>query len=432
MMKMIKPGQCVLRRYVSDECFAQGGEASLYKATDQQTGSTVVVKRLDQSPGDAGYATGVERFRRMAQIRLGHPNVVDPLDYGEENGDAFLILPFFEGCNLEHHIAAKGGKLPVVEAVAIAVEIARGLQALHDNGVIHCDVKPANVLVTVEGRIMLTDLGICRIIGQPDITNGAAIQGSPCWMTPEQFDRPGSEDHRTDLYSSGAVLYYMSTGTMSATGNDNDAIRSYILYCDIPDIRRVDPSIPEHVGSACMRLLAKRPDDRFQSAEEFIQAIQRNALPAAGSYCLSCGYVLQQGSRFCCVCGVSADSHQSQPAQCLACGTPVNGQSVCQGCNRLFSAAGHQLRVVEGPLTGMFFLIPEGTFYVGRQELSPRDCHISRRHFSVNCLNGHVYLQDAGSTNSTYVDGQVAVRPTQLSPGQKILIAGNTAVYTRN
>ena len=118
--------------------------------------------------------------------------------------------------------------------------------------------------------------------------------------------------------------------------------------------------------------------------------------------------------------------------QCLACGSPVNESSLCPGCNKPFNPRGHRLQFTTGPLTGLTFLIPEGIFEVGRDELSPRDHHISRKHFAVACLNGSVSVQDIGSTNKTYIEGQVALKPTKLVANQQLVVAGNTAVYINN
>lgn len=432
MMKMLKPGQCLLKRYAANDCFAQGGEASLYKASDQQTGDTVVVKRLDQSPGDAGYAAGIARFRRMAQIKLGHPNVVDPLDYGEENGDVFLILPFIEGRNLEHHIASKGGKLPVDEAVFIVVEIANGLSAIHQNGIVHRDIKPSNILIATDNRVLITDMGICKVLDQQTLTTGTGVLGSLKWMSPEQVMQTGQVDHRSDLYSLGVMLYSMLTGHATIQGGDvGTAMLSICKYVP-PSLRQLDSSIPEHIDQACMRLLVKQPEGRFQSAQEFIQAVQGVAQPVFGSFCSSCGVTIHPDSNYCPQCGADSSMPRNQVVRCLACGCPVNGAAVCPGCNKPFSRSGHRLSFTTGPLTGSVFLIPEGIFYVGRNELTSRDYHISRRHFSVACSNGTVHVQDAGSTNKTYVAGQIAVLPTMLRPNQQIAVAGNTAIYTCN
>ena len=432
MTKMMQMRQLILGRYVIEDYIAEGGQFSVAKASDQQTGSPVVVKQLIASPNDPGHPQALARLQRMAQIKLGHPNVVDPIEYGEENGEHYIIMPFHEGCNLEHHIAARGGRLPIEEAIFTAVEMAKGLQALHDNGVVHRDVKPPNVLITSDNRILLTDLGICRVVTQQTITTGSDLQGSLHWMSPEQVLKPGSEDHRSDLYSLGAVTYFMITGAMPSQGNDPGTILLNICQQVPQSLRQLDPSIPEHIDHACMRLLAKQPEGRFQSAQEFIQAVQGIAQPVAGSFCSSCGVTIHPDSKYCPNCGADSAMPRNQVVCCLACGCLVNGDALCPGCNKPFSRSGHRLSFTTGPLTGSVFLIPEGIFYVGRNELASRDHHISRKHFSVACSNGTVHVQDANSTNKTYVAGQVAVSPTALRPNQQLAVAGNTATYTCN
>ena len=211
MAKMIQIGQLILGRYLADDYIAGGGQAFVVKAQDQQTSHWVVVKQMHESPEDPGYATAVARFERMAQIRLGHPNVVDPTDSGQEGAEHYVIMPFYEGGNLTKLINARGCKLAVDEAVFISAGIANGLDVIHQNGIVHRDIKPDNILVTPDNRILVTDLGICHVTYQHTLTEGSGILGSARWMAPEQVRSPVQIDHRTDLYSLGVILYVMLT-----------------------------------------------------------------------------------------------------------------------------------------------------------------------------------------------------------------------------
>ena len=256
-------------------------------------------------------------------------------------------------------------------------------------------------------------------------------------MSPEQANDPRNVDHRSDLYSLGAVFYHTLTGSPPVRGTSAGSIVQAILQ-DIPQSpSQISASIPTHVDQACMKLLAKNPDARFQTAQEFIQAIQGQqgqvSMPAIqGCFCNACGTQILPGSRFCSNCGAQLNVSQVQTTRCLACGGLVDDSAACPHCSRLFSPADHRLIFVAGSLSGCIFRIPEGIYIIGRNELSPRDCHISRKHLSVACTNGSVFIQDAGSANKTYVGQQIADIAILLASGEQVCIAGNTATYTSN
>jgi len=183
----------------------------------------------------------------------------------------------------------------------------------------------------------------------------------------------------------------------------------------------------ERDAQACMKLLAKEREARFQSAEDFLAKIGPAPQPDQSSSCPSCGAPLQPTDRFCSKCATNTATGQAA-CRCLACGSVLDGLQRCKGCGRRFSAADHRLSFRSGPLSGIAFRIPEGIFPVGRTQLS--DPYVSRCHFNVACLNGSVQIQDADSVNGTFVAGQPADEPTPIISGQSVLVADNTAVYT--
>ena len=137
-------------------------------------------------------------------------------------------------------------------------------------------------------------------------------------------------------------------------------------------------------------------------------------------------------TKFCPYCGACLGVASVNRVHCLACGAPSRGDYRCSHCNRLFGPVTHQLTFNVGPLSGMVFRIPEGIYPVGRDVLAPRDYSISRQHLQVACVNGAVYVADAGSTNRTYVAGRFADEPIRLTPNVELSIAGNTGTYTSN
>ena len=181
-----------------------------------------------------------------------------------------------------------------------------------------------------------------------------------------------------------------------------------------------------------MRLLAKHPDARFQSAGEFIQAVHGQLVvgPDQGNFCTSCGTAVQAGSHFCHVCGADQGGVTGQAEHCLACGAEVGNASVCRRCSRVFSQVDHRIYFFVGVLSGLTYRVPEGIYVVGRDQLAPRDGTISRRHLGVACLDGAILVHDAGSANKTYVDNTLASNPIRLVSGQQVAIAGNTGTYT--
>jgi len=430
MAKQIQLGQLVLHHYEITDLIAEGGQASIAKGIDKNTGNYVVIRQLAASPGQSYYDEELARFQRTAQIRIGHPNVVDPIDYGQENDEHYIVMPFIEGMTLEKYVAAHGGKLAVNETVSIISSIAGGLGALQQKGIVHRDIKFDNIIVQPDGHSWILDLGICRDINQQTITKGNGLLGTLLYMSPEHVSNPGCEDHRADLYSLGVMFYFMLTGCYPASGNDTKSIILSICQHIPTSPCQLDTSIPSHIGQACMKLLAKQREQRFQTADDFIAAINGTMpIAAANCFCVSCGAQTQQRFQYCCNCGAMLNVSQSQSALCLACGTQAGETTVCPGCGRAFSRCDHRLLFAAGSLAGTIFRIPEGNFTVGRNELSPRDYHISRKQFYMSCTNGWVYVEDAGSTNKTHVAGQPIDRQTLLLPNSEFRIAGNTATY---
>ena len=433
MKDITKIGEIILGRYEVVDPIGQGGQAILVKALDKQTGTHVVIKQLTTPPGDPNYNEAVARFKRAASARIKHQNVVDPIDYQEQDGQHYIIMPFVDGVTLESKLLRNGGKLPIKEAELILIDIAHGLGAIHDKRCVHRDIKPANIMIIHDGHALIVDLGVCRITIEKTITSGEQMIGSLLWMSPEQVKHPEKVDGRSDLYSLGAICYYMLTGMPPVKGNTPEEIITSIFTYILPPPRQFDPSIPAHLDQACMRLLEKLPENRFKTAQEFIAALTGTTpIVKSGRFCTACGAQTQPGSRFCHNCGTLLIELQNQTARCLACGKPAGQEAACTGCGRPFGHSNHHLCFNTGSLAGMVFRIPEGIFTVGRNELAARDMRISRYHLRVACFDGIIFVEDAGSINRTFVAGRFAERPIPLQQGQEVCIAGNTATYNHN
>lgn len=419
MSTMMNIGDRVLGQFEVLDIIAIEGQAVVAKGLDRTAGGSVAIKQL-ATPGNANnYAQELARFQRAGSLRIGHPVIVDPIVCRQEGDSWYLVMPFVEGENLDAFVMCRGGRLPCDQAVAIALNIAEGLQALHNKSVIHRDIKPANVMVQRDGQVRILDLGICKLMQSPTITQGTGMLGSPDWMPEEQKRDARSVDHRADLYPLGALLYYMLTGERPARGSGRGSLSFS------------NPTIPLHIQHICMRMLSDEPQARPQTANEVIIALQ-GASPAALTACQNCGGQLASGASFCTRCGQRANTAAGASTRCLGCGREVDHQPACPHCRLDFGSAGHGLLFQSGPLAGTTFRIPEGAYTVGREQLNPRDSYISRRQFYVICCNGSVFVQDAGSANQTCINGQPAQQPALLLAGQEIRIAGYAGIYIRH
>lgn len=261
-------------RYRLEELIGRGGMASVWRATDTVLERTVAVKRLHARLHDDPELA--ERFRREghAVARLSHPNLVRLLDQGQEGDEPFLVFELVEGRDLKTMIR-RDGRLPVADATAICAQIARALAAAHAAGVVHRDIKSHNVLVTPEGVAKLTDFGIARIIEAEgaNLTKTGIVMGSSDYLAPEQAE--GREvDFRGDVYSLGVVLFEALTGQLPFAGDNPVAVATKHVYEAPPDPRKLSPNIPSEIAGACLRALAKRPQDRYANAAAFASALE--------------------------------------------------------------------------------------------------------------------------------------------------------------
>jgi serine/threonine protein kinase len=391
-----------------------------------------VIKQLATDPCEAHYAEELARFKRSGTLRIDHPAVVDPCDFGEDAGEWYQVMPLIEGENLDLYVRKMGGRLQLDPALTIIREVLQAAAAFHPLQIVHRDIKPNNILIDPAGRPHLIDFGICKILTQSTITSGHGTLGTLPWMPPEQIVNPTSADPRADIYAIGAVLYFILTGRPIVL-EQSDLVQMVRGICQDPLVlpSTLNPSIPPHVDALCQKALAKRPDERFQTAEEFLQALDGTQISQpVVPLCRVCSHPLQSSTdSFCSHCG-STTVHQLFIPRCLACGMEVGENLICPNCRRPFTKSDHRLVFTYGPAAGLIFRIPQGIFEVGRNQICPRDQYVSNLHFRVVCQNDGIAIADLKSLNKTYVAGQSADRPLMLKSGQELRVAHNVATYT--
>ena len=261
-------------RYQVQARIGSGGMAEVYRGHDPVLNRTVAIKIL--LPQWARDTSFVDRFRREAQAaaRLNHPNVVAVYDSGADGDTQWIVMEFIEGRTL-HDFVGEGRRASPTQACEITESICGALASAHAQGVIHRDIKPANVMVTRDGTVKLMDLGIARLITGPETApQTSAILGTAAYMSPEQAQgRP--VDERTDLYSAGAVLYELLTGRPPHTGDSPVAI-AYKQVNEVPaPPSGSNPDVSPALDAVVMRALAKNPANRYRSAREFAEDLER-------------------------------------------------------------------------------------------------------------------------------------------------------------
>lgn len=255
-------------RYTILEHIGGGGMADVYRAHDKLLDRSVAVKVLrPQFTNDDEFVT---RFRREAQAaaRLSHPNIVNMYDVGRDEDTDYIVMEYISGETLKEKIQREG-PLPVELAVRIAIEIAEALEHAHQNNLIHCDIKPHNILVTRSGRIKVTDFGIARAVTSATMTHTGTIIGSVHYFSPEQA-KGGAIGAKSDIYSLGVVLYEMLTGEVPFTGETPVSIALKHLQEEPKALHELNSGVPPLAEAVVLKAMAKEPEGRFESSTEMI------------------------------------------------------------------------------------------------------------------------------------------------------------------
>ena len=249
----------------------------VYRARDPKIDRLVAIKTISlvgiQDSEEQEYR---ERFAQEARAagKLTHPGIVTVFDAGEdpETHEPFFVMEYVAGQPLSEEIAAGGGRLPLSKALQIACQIADALHYAHSNGVIHGDIKPANILISEDGRAKIADFGVARL-SQSVATHAGKIFGSPAYMAPEQLSG-GEPDARSDLFSLGVMFYSMLTGFRPFQGNSAQTVCFKVMNVEPVPVSSLQADLPPELDRIVQRAMAKDPRDRYQDGAEFAADIR--------------------------------------------------------------------------------------------------------------------------------------------------------------
>jgi serine/threonine protein kinase len=266
-------GEVLADRYELEELVGTGGMSNVFRAHDRLLDRKVALKILHQQySGDGEY---VERFRREARsvAALSHPNIVTVIDRGEHGDRQFIVFEYVDGENLKRLIERRG-PAPVATALELAIQIARGLSFAHQQGLVHRDVKPQNVLLNGDGQAKVTDFGIARSLDvKHGMTQTGTVLGTSDYIAPEQAQGQRVDEH-TDVYSLGVVLYELLTTEVPFPGENFVAVAMRHINEPPPPVRAKRPDVSPRVEAAIQRAMAKDPADRFHTMTEFCRELE--------------------------------------------------------------------------------------------------------------------------------------------------------------
>ena len=277
---MLKTGMIIAERYEILGKIGTGGMADVYKAKDHKLNRFVAVKVL--KPEFREDTTFIQKFKSEAQAAavLTHPNIVNVFDVGDDNGVYYIVMELIEGITLKEYISKKG-KLSVKEATSIAIQVSMGLEAAHSHGIVHRDVKPQNIIISMDGKVKVTDFGIARAASSNTISSN--VMGSVHYSSPEQV-RGGYSDEKSDIYSLGITMYEMVTGKVPFDGDTTVAIAIKHLQEEIVPPSVYTPELPHSLEQIILKCTQKSVDRRYQNMEDVTADLKHSLIDPQGDF----------------------------------------------------------------------------------------------------------------------------------------------------
>ncbi len=363
----------------------EGGAARVYKGVSQRDGSVVAVKVLYKA--DPYLRTKFEQEGRKIGLLLRHPHITEVLHYGEaQDGTFYILMEFVSNGSLRQRIRPQVG-LPLPEAVRVAAETCDALYYAHSQGIVHRDIKPENILFGAQDEVKLADFGIAKLAGATTVTQDGLLIGTPYYMSYEQA-KGQPVDARSDVYALGVVLYEMLTGCVPFMGDPLTVVHKHITEAPTPP-SRLNSRIPPAVEQVVMKALEKDINRRFATAEQMARAL---------------GY------------GLPLAQPKAAPARPAAAYPPQAAPPARAQPGYLAIAPDGRVLTLSADVT-----------LLQRRDINPDDPLISRDHARVLRRAGSLWIEDLGSTNGTYLNGQRLFEPALLRPGDEIRL-GNTAL----
>lgn len=399
-------GATLCGRYFLRKFAGSGGTAEVYLAWDQIRATNVAIKVLHPQIDK----TSLHLFKKEAELlrKLEHPFIVRRYDLECHEELIFLVMDWIEGKDLRKYISSICRPLSLDQVSKILIPVCSALSFMHQNGVFHCDIKPANILLHVDGRVLLTDFGVARLASE--IFDG----GTPAYMAPEQI-QDLSVDARTDIYSLGVTLYECLSGgilpfsgdSASSQGNTkSERIKWEHCYKPTPPLNQFNTNLPAQIEKVIHKALSKDSQQRYASPLIFLEAFEK-ACSEMKSYEV-----------------VDTVVKKSQEA------IPIPEKSI-RAVPSSVSVASTHLFCKAGQYAGKVIPIAETQMDIGRlsgNQLCLRDPSVSRRHARIVCTRRAVYIQDEGSTVGTFVNGRRVLGPQVLNNGDVIVI-GNGQIF---
>lgn len=435
------------------ERIGAGGMAAVFKAYQPTLDRYVAIKVLP-----AHYAQDpvfVKRFVQEARsvAKLAHPNIVQVHDFGEENNITYIVMEYVDGGTLKDRLKRA---LPVPEAVDFIIQAAEGLDCAHRNGIIHRDVKPANMLLRKDGHLLLSDFGIAKILERTtNLTRVGTGIGTPQYMSPEQ-GMGQAVDRRSDIYSLGIVLFHCLTGRVPFTADSPLTITVKHLHDPLPVDKLVAENVPNPIVQVVLKMTAKQPHERYQSADVLIDALtsalaaSNLSIPRPWRSAISSGLPLPEAPGAPSAALPNTYGSPSQPLApntsapvvtitCFRCGAPnPSTRLYCTSCgddlsnkraseDRFLGPNGRpvlaRLSIQNGPMAGRSYRFHQDVTTIGRtngNDLVISGRTVSRRHARLWFDNGRWYLQDLGSANGTLVNNVRIYQPVALNDNDVI------------
>lgn len=401
-------GTTLRNRYFLRQMVGAGGVADVYLAWDKLRSAKMAIKVLRHNPEK--HSSLFQMFAREAEVlrKLEHPFIVRLYEFDREGKNAFLVMDWVDGTNLRETIANRGGPLSLGEVSQILEAVCSALNYAHQNRVFHCDIKPANILQHVDGRVLLSDFGVARLVA--DKHGG----GTPPYMAPEQF--LGQEvDARTDIYALGITMYEaLSGGNVPFRGespsSQGSTIRERIEWehCNLllPPLRDFNPKLPEAVINVIEKALSKDPSQRYPTTLALKEAIEQAR-----------AYAPTQDKRS------SPTLHPTIPKIPQPAPKPLPQKP--RALKPHIRIKGPYLLGQSGEWRGQAIQISKQELTVGRSrgsQLRLRERSISRAHATILRTRRGVYIRDEKSLLGTYVNGQRINGPIRLKHGDVIQI----------